>query len=51
MAKPGPGKGWRRTISSGKPIARATLRTSSLNSLRSGSTSLNRRSLGKPPTL
>ena len=50
-AKPGPGKGWRATISSGRPSSRPTARTSSLNSSRSGSTSLNFRSSGRPPTL
>ena len=51
IARPGPGNGWRATISSGRPSSRPTARTSSLNSSRSGSTSLNLRSSGSPPTL
>ena len=51
MANPGPGNGWRATISSGNPSSRPTARTSSLNNSRSGSTSLNFRSAGRPPTL
>src|SRR3954452_14438346 len=35
----GPGKGWRQTIRSGRPSSAPTARTSSLNSIRSGSTS------------
>ena len=38
-ARPGPGKGCRSTISSGRPSARPTARTSSLNRKFSGSTS------------
>ena len=41
MPSPGPGNGCRPTISSGRPSSRPTLRTSSLNSSRSGSMSLN----------
>ncbi len=51
MPRPGPGKGWRETISSGTPSSRPTARTSSLNRVRSGSTSSNCRSSGRPPTL
>ena len=38
IARPGPGNGWRQTIRSGRPSSAATARTSSLNSIRSGST-------------
>ena len=41
MPRPGPGNGWRQTISSGRPSSRPTWRTSSLNSVRNGSTSAN----------
>ena len=51
MARPGPGNGWRQTIAGGRPSSCPTRRTSSLNSLRSGSTSWNCRSSGSPPTL
>ena len=51
MASPGPGNGWRPTISSGSPSSRPTLRTSSLNSSRSGSMSVNFMSGFSPPTL
>ena len=51
MASPGPGNGWRPTISSGSPSSRPTCRTSSLNSSRSGSSSLNGSRSGSPPTL
>ena len=51
MPSPGPGNGWRQTIASGRPSSRPTRRTSSLNSARSGSTSENCRSSGRPPTL
>ncbi|MDB4880751.1 MAG: hypothetical protein JWL60_2197 [Gemmatimonadetes bacterium] len=51
MARPGPGKGWRPTISSGRPSSRPTLRTSSLNSSRSGSMSANCIPGFSPPTL
>ena len=51
MPRPGPGNGWRQTISSGSPSCSPTRRTSSLNSVRSGSTSANCRSSGSPPTL
>jgi hypothetical protein len=50
-ARPGPGKGWRWTMSSGRPSSSPTRRTSSLNSQRSGSTSSNSMSSGSPPTL
>ena len=51
IARPGPGKGWRQTIRSGRPSSAPTARTSSLNSIRSGSTSSKSRSSGRPPTL
>ena len=51
IARPGPGNGWRQTIRSGRPSSAATARTSSLNSIRSGSTSSKSRSSGRPPTL
>ena len=51
IARPGPGNGWRPTISSGSPSSRPTCRTSSLNSSRSGSISANRMSSFNPPTL
>ena len=47
-ARPGPGKGWRHTISSGRPSSSPTARTSSLNSGRSGSTSVEGHVLGQP---
>ena len=50
-ARPGPGKGWRHTISSGSPSSSPTARTSSLNSGRRGSTSAKAMSSGSPPTL
>ena len=50
-ASPGPGKGWRQTISSGRPSSSPTARTSSLNNCRSGSTSSKAMSSGSPPTL
>ena len=50
-ASPGPGKGWRHTISSGRPSSSPTARTSSLNRSRSGSTNSRRMSAGRPPTL
>ena len=49
--RPGPGNGWRHTISSGRPSSCPSARTSSLNSSRSGSTSSRRMSSGRPPTL
>ena len=51
IPRPGPGKGWRQTISSGSPSSKPTWRTSSLNRVRSGSTSVNFKSSGRPPTL
>ena len=51
IPRPGPGNGWRHTIASGSPSSSPTRRTSSLNSVRSGSTSANCRSSGRPPTL
>ena len=45
------GNGWRQTISSGRPSSSPITRTSSLNRLRSGSTSSNCMSSGRPPTL
>ena len=51
IPSPGPGKGWRQMIASGKPNCKPTWRTSSLNKVRSGSINLNLRSAGKPPTL
>ena len=39
-ASPGPGNGWRQTISSGRPSSSPTRRTSSLKRFRSGSTSV-----------
>ena len=51
MPSPGPGKGWRATMSSGSPSSRPIAAPHPLNSSRSGSTSLNFRSGGKPPTL
>ena len=38
-------------IAAGTPISAPSVRTSSLNSVRSGSTSVKPRSLGRPPTL
>ncbi len=49
MPSPGPGNGWRQTISSGTPSSRPTRRTSSLNSVRSGSTRLELQVLRQPP--
>src|SRR6266567_2951607 len=51
IARPGPGKGCRPTISSGRPSSRPTCRTSSLNNSRSGSMSFHGRLGGRPPTL
>ncbi len=51
MPSPGPGNGCRCTISAGRPSSAPSSRTSSLNSVRSGSTSSNFRSSGSPPTL
>src|ERR1700709_2234787 len=51
IPSPGPGKGCRQTIRSGRPSSAPTARTSSLNSIRSGSTSLNLRASGRPPPL
>ena len=48
---PGPGKGWRYTISCGRPSSMPQARTSSLKSCFNGSTSSNLRSSGSPPTL
>ena len=48
---PGPGNGWRNTISRGRPSARPSSRTSSLNSSRSGSSSFRCSVSGRPPTL
>ena len=50
-ARPGPGKGWRRTKVSGRPSSRPSARTSSLNSSRSGSTRPRFIRSGRPPTL
>ncbi len=50
-ARPGPGNGWRHTISSGRPSSSPRRRTSSLNRSRSGSMSSRRMSSGSPPTL
>ena len=50
-AKPGPGNGWRMTISLGRPNSAPSSRTSSLNRQRSGSISSNFIFSGKPPTL
>ena len=47
MARPGPGNGWRPTISSGRPSSRPTCRTSSLNSSRERLQQLERQSLGQ----
>jgi len=49
--RPGPGKGWRQTISGGRPSSSPTRRTSSLNRARRGSTSSKSKSSGSPPTL
>ncbi len=49
--QPGPGKGWRQTISRGSPSSSPTLRTSSLNKVLTGSTRSICISSGKPPTL
>ena len=51
MARPGPGKGCRQTMSSGRPSSSPTTRTSSLKSMRSGSTRSKSMSSGRPPTL
>ena len=48
---PGPGNGWRNTISRGSPSSRPSSRTSSLNSSRSGSSSERCSVSGRPPTL
>ena len=48
---PGPGNGCLFIISSGKPKEAPTFRTSSLKSFLSGSTNLNCKSFGNPPTL
>ena len=50
-ASPGPGNGWRQTMSSGRPSSSPTARTSSLNRCRNGSTSSKSMSSGRPPTL
>ena len=44
---PGPGNGWRHTISSGRPSSRPSRRTSSLNRSRSGSMSCQRHVVGQ----
>ena len=49
--RPGPGNGWRNTMSCGRPSARPSSRTSSLNSSRSGSSSFRCSVSGRPPTL
>ena len=49
--RPGPGNGWRYTISRGRPSSTPRRRTSSLNSSRSGSTSFRFMCSGRPPTL
>ena len=51
IANPGPGNGCLFIISFGSPKAPPTYRTSSLKSLLKGSTNLNCKSFGKPPTL
>src|ERR1700743_2156835 len=51
IASPGPGNGWRPTISSGRPSSRPSARTSSLNNSRNGSTSFMFMRAGSPPTL
>ena len=51
IASPGPGNGCRPSSASGRPSLRPTARTSSLNSSRSGSTSLRFMRSGSPPTL
>ena len=51
IAKPGPGKGWRPNNSASIPKVAPTLRTSSLNNMRKGSTICNFIKSGKPPTL
>ena len=51
-ARPGPGKGWRQTKSSGMPSSRPAFRTSSLKRSRRGSIMpLKEMSFGRPPTL
>src|SRR5262249_14791726 len=50
-ARPGPGKGCRQTVSSGKPNSLPSVRTSSLNRSLSGSISSKPNSAGRPPTL
>ena len=47
IPRPGPGNGWRHTIASGSPSSRPTRRTSSLNSVRSGSTSVELQVVGQ----
>ena len=49
--RPGPGNGWRYTMSCGRPSATPSSRTSSLNSSRSGSSSFRPSVSGRPPTL
>ena len=51
IASPGPGKGCRPIIFSGRPSVRPTSRTSSLNNSRNGSTSFKFIFSGSPPTL
>src|SRR3954466_7081243 len=51
IARPGPGNGWRQTRRSGSPSSMPTSRTSSLNSVRSGSPRANRKAPGGPPQL
>ena len=51
IASPGPGKGWRQTISAGRPSSSPTRRTSSLNSVAQRLDELELRSSGSPPTL
>ena len=47
MARPGPGNGWRQTIASGRPSSAPSARTSSLKSVRSGSTSVELQVVGQ----
>src|SRR6218665_2938828 len=49
--RPGPGNGWRETISGGSPRATPNSRTSSLNRSRSGSSSFRPSCSGRPPTV
>ncbi len=49
--KPGPGNGWRPSSSGSMPRVRPTRRTSSLNSIRSGSITFSFIKSGSPPTL